>query len=106
MIKELAVNDRLDTLFLHYMYFIQEFKLIEGKEWTHMEELFKLLAQLDQDLAKNPPVEEFDSLSLERGRGELREHSSRPNQSGIADCYIMYDNYIEKSLTPQQGFPR
>ena len=59
---------------------------MESKEWTCMEELFKLLAQLDQDLAKNPPVEEFDSLSLERGRrGESREHSSRPNQSGVSN---------------------
>lgn len=37
-----------------------------------MEELLKVLTQVDKDLAKNPPVDEFGELSMHMdGRGQL-----------------------------------
>jgi len=84
-IKTLNLNDGLNTLFLHFMYFVQEFKLLESKEWSCMEELLKVLTQVDKDLAKNPPVDEFESLSMQYGAGgQARGQSSRPNRGGGA----------------------
>lgn len=68
-IQTLNLNDGLNTLFLHFMYFVQEFKLMESKEWSCMEELMKALAQVDRDFAKNPPIDEFESLSMQYSRG-------------------------------------
>lgn len=68
--KTLNLNDGLNTLFLHFMYFVQEFKLLDPKEWSCLDDLLKVLIQLDKDLAKNPPVEEFEGLSMRGGRGK------------------------------------
>lgn len=84
-IKTLNLNDGLNTLFLHFMYFVLEFKLLETKEWACLEELQKVLVQVDSDLAKNPPIDEFESLSMQYSRGVQDGHSARPNKGGASN---------------------
>lgn len=73
--KTLNLNDGLNTLFLHFMYFVQEFKLLDSKEWACLDDLLKVLTQLDKDLAKNPPVEEFEGMSVRGGRAKKSSKS-------------------------------
>ena len=61
---------------------------MESKEWSCMEELVKLLIQVDQDLARNPPIDDYESLSLQYNRGPVRgvvEHSSCLNKGGASN---------------------
>ena len=58
-ILRLALHDGLNTLFLHFMYFVQEFSLLEPKEYSCMEEFITKLMQLDQDWAKRPLSDEY-----------------------------------------------
>ena len=58
-IRALDLHDGLNSLFLHFVYFVQEFSLIEAKEMQCVEELIQKLMQLDQDMAKHPTNEEF-----------------------------------------------
>ena len=58
-VLRLALHDGLNTLFLHFMYFVQEFSLLEQREYSCMEELITKLTQLDQDWAKRPLSDEF-----------------------------------------------
>ena len=58
-ILRLALHDGLNTLFLHFMYFVQEFSLLELKEYSCMEEFITKLMQLDQDWAKRPLSDEY-----------------------------------------------
>ena len=85
-IRTLNLHDGLNTLFLHFMYFVQEFRLLESKEWACLEELLKVLTQVDSDLAKNPPIDEFESLSMQYSKGGQLggQSSSRPNNKGGA----------------------
>ena len=80
-IKTLNLNDGLNTLFLHFMYFVQEFKLLESKEWACLDDLLKVLTQVDKDLAKNPPVEDFEGLSMRGGGHQLGGKSSKGGAS-------------------------
>lgn len=86
-IKTLNLNDGLNTLFLHFMYFVQEFKLLESKEWACLDELLKVLMQVDSDLAKNPPIDEFESLSMQYAGGGRRGggQSSHPSKGGASN---------------------
>ena len=78
VIKSLGLNDGLNTLFLHFMYFVQEFRLLEPKEWSCLEELLKVLIQVDKDLAKNPPADDFEGMTLQgRNGGERTSRSSK-----------------------------
>ncbi len=68
------------------MFFVQEFKLMESKEWACLEELLRVLTQVDKDLAKNPPIDEFESLSMQYSRGgQLAGQSSRPSKGGASN---------------------
>ena len=58
-IQRLGLHDGLNSLFLHFIYFVQEFSLLEPKEMQCMEELTIKLIQLDHDLAKRPMSDEF-----------------------------------------------
>ncbi len=42
---------------------------MDTKEWICMEELVKLLIQVDQEYAKNPPVDEFENFSMYDKKG-------------------------------------
>ena len=86
-IKTLNLHDGLNTLFLHFMYFVQEFKLMETKEWACLEELLRVLTQVDKDLAKNPPIDEFESLSMQYSRGGqlAGQSASRSNKGGASN---------------------
>lgn len=81
-LKTLRLNDGLNTLFLHFMFFVQEFKMLDSKEWSSLEELLKVLTQVAKDLAKNPPVDEFEGLSMQYRSGG---HSSRSNKDGASN---------------------
>ena len=85
VIKSLGLNDGLNTLFLHLMYFVQEFRLLEPKEWNCLEELLKVLVQVDKDLAKNPPEDNFEGMTIEgrNGCGRVDRHS-RPCKGATA----------------------
>ena len=84
VIKSLGLNDGLNTLFLHLMYFVQEFKLLESKEWNCLEELWKVLIEVEKDLARNPPTEDFEGMSLQgrNGGGRVEGQSARPSSKG------------------------
>ena len=84
VIKSLGLNDGLNTLFLHFMYFVQEFKLLEPKELSCLEELLKVLIEIEKDLARNPPAEDFEGMSLQgrNGGGRVEGQSSRPSKGG------------------------
>ncbi len=86
VIKTLGLNDGLNTLFLHFMYFVQEFKLVEPKEWNCLEELYKVLVEVEKDVAKRPPVEDFEGMSLQgrNGGGRVEGQLSRPSKGGPA----------------------
>ena len=58
-IRALDLHDGLNSLFLHFVYFVQEFSLVEAKEMQCVEELIHKLIQLDQDMAKHPSADEF-----------------------------------------------
>lgn len=58
--QRLSLHEGLNTLFLHLMYFVQEFSLLEPKEYQCMDELIVKLMELD----KNHPVEEMGDLSI------------------------------------------
>ena len=58
-VLRLALHDGLNTLFLHFMYFVQEFSLLEPKEYSCMEEFVTKLMQLDQDWAKRPLSDDY-----------------------------------------------
>ena len=58
-IRALDLHDGLNSLFLHFVYFVQEFALIEPKEMQCVDELVHKLTQLDQDMAKHPSADEF-----------------------------------------------
>ena len=60
----LGLHDGLNTLLLHFIYFINEFSLMEPKEYQCLEELISKLMQVEQELAKNPPIEELRSLGI------------------------------------------
>lgn len=65
-IQRLGLHDGLNSLFLHFIYFVQEFSLLEPKEMQCMEELTIKLIQLDHDLAKRPMSDDFtDGLAQE-----------------------------------------
>lgn len=86
VIKTLGLNDGLNTLFLHFMYFVQEFRLLEPKEWSCLEELLRVLIEVDKDLTKNLPVDDFEGMSLQgrNGGGRVDGHSSRPTKGATA----------------------
>ena len=64
-VQRLGLHDGLNTLLLHFIYFVQEFSLIEPKELQCMDELIVKLMQLDCDLAKRPTSDEFsDSVAF------------------------------------------
>ena len=58
-IRALDLHDGLNSLFLHFVYFVQEFSLIEAKEMQCLEELIQKLIQLDEDMARHPSGDEF-----------------------------------------------
>jgi MOB kinase activator 1 len=58
-IRALDLHDGLNSLFLHFVYFVQEFSLVEAKEMQCVDELIQKLIQLDQDMAKHPSTDEF-----------------------------------------------
>lgn len=60
----LGLHDGLNTLLLHFIYFINEFSLMEPKEYQCLEELISKLMQVEQELAKNPPIDELRSLGI------------------------------------------
>lgn len=62
--QRLGLHDGLNSLFLHFVYFVQEFSLLEPKELQCMEELISKLIQLDQEMQKRPINDEY-SASLD-----------------------------------------
>lgn len=58
-IRALDLHDGLNSLFLHFVYFVQEFSLVEAKEMQCLEDLIQKLIQLDQDMAKRPNADDF-----------------------------------------------
>lgn len=58
-IRALDLHDGLNSLFLHFVYFVQEFSLVEAKEMQCVEDLIQKLMQLDQDMAKRPSTDDF-----------------------------------------------
>ena len=82
-IQRLGLHDGLNTLFLHFIYFVQHFSLLEVKEYSCMDELITKLFQLDSDLAKNPPVDELESLTIHGHGGPSGGQSSQPS-GGVA----------------------
>lgn len=58
-IRALDLHDGLNSLFLHFVYFVQEFSLVEAKEMQCLEDLIQKLIQLDQDMAKCPNADDF-----------------------------------------------
>ena len=60
----LGLHDGLNTLLLHFIYFVNEFSLMEQKEYQCLDELISKLMQVEQELAKNPPIEELRSLGI------------------------------------------
>ena len=58
-IRALDLHDGLNSLFLHFVYFVQEFSLVDAKEMQCVDDLIQKLMQLDKDMAKCPSTEEF-----------------------------------------------
>ena len=56
----LGVHDCLNTLFLHFVYFVQEFQLLESRELSPLEDFIQKLISVDKDLQKHPPKEDED----------------------------------------------
>lgn len=56
----LGVHDCLNTLFLHFVYFVQEFQLLDSRELSPLEDFIQKLISLDRDLQKHPPKEDED----------------------------------------------
>ena len=56
----LGVHDCLNTLFLHFVYFVQEFQLLDGRELSPLEDFIQKLISVDKDLQKHPPKEDED----------------------------------------------
>ena len=58
-IRALDLHDGLNSLFLHFVYFVQEFSLVETKEMQCVEELIQKLIHLDQEMARHPSTDDF-----------------------------------------------
>lgn len=52
--KRLQLHDGLNTLFLHFIYFVTEFSLIDPKELSILDDLIERLKTQEQALAKQP----------------------------------------------------
>ncbi|XP_003385641.1 PREDICTED: MOB kinase activator 2-like [Amphimedon queenslandica] len=52
--KRLQLHDGLNTLFLHFVYFVTEFSLIDPKELSLLDDLIEKLKTQEQALAKQP----------------------------------------------------
>ena len=83
----LGLHDGLNTLLLHFIYFVNEFSLMEPKEYQCLDELISKLMQIEQELAKNPPIEELRSLGIHDDYVHIAQpaiSSSRSNASATA----------------------
>ena len=59
---------------------------MESKEYSCLEELLRVLTQVDKDLAKNPPIDEFESLSVQYSHGgQLARQSARSSKGGASN---------------------
>lgn len=72
-IRALDLHDGLNSLFLHFVYFVQEFSLIDAKEMQCVGELIQKLMQLDQDMAKRPSNEEFIDAKTAKPQQQLQQ---------------------------------
>lgn len=71
-IRALDLHDGLNSLFLHFVYFVQEFSLIDAKEMQCVDELIQKLIQLDKDMAKCPSTEEFMDAGNDSDQQQLQ----------------------------------
>jgi hypothetical protein len=62
--KRLQLNDGLNTLFLHFIYFVTEFSLVDPKELSIMEELIERLKSHEQALAQQPRTETESEFNM------------------------------------------
>ncbi len=62
--KRLQLHDGLNTLFLHFTYFVVEYSLIEPKELSILEDLVVRLKHHEEVLAKRPRSDEFSESDL------------------------------------------
>ena len=87
----LSLHEGLNTLFLHLMYFVQEFSLLEPKDYQCMDELIVKLIEIDREYAKNPPVDAMGGLSLSGGRHSRANNSA----SSTSDTKTKSNSYID-----------
>jgi len=57
----LGVQDCLNTVFLHFVYFVQEFQLLDSRELNPLEDFIQRLISFDKDLQKHPPQDDHDT---------------------------------------------
>ncbi len=73
----LSLHEGLNTLFLHLVYFVQEFSLMEQRELQCLDELISKLCEIDKEYTKNPPKVETDGLlSAAQSKIETKQKSN------------------------------
>ena len=56
--RRLQLHDGLNTLFLHFVYFVEEFSLVDHKDISLLEDLTDRLKKLEVDMARANAKEE------------------------------------------------
>jgi MOB kinase activator 1 len=81
-VRALDLHDGLNTLFLHFVYFVQEFSLVDAKEMQCVDELVQKLMQLDQDMAKHPSADDYlDAAKVSSEQQKLPQQQDVPATS-------------------------
>ena len=80
-IRALDLHDGLNSLFLHFVYFVQEFSLVDAKEMQCVEDLIQKLVQLDHDMAIQPSAEEFCDASKAATEPQSQQYLSNDQVS-------------------------
>lgn len=62
--KRLQLHEGLNTLFLHFMYFVTEFSLVDPKELSLLDDLLVRLKNHEEVLAKRPRSDDFSEAEL------------------------------------------
>ena len=75
-IRALDLHDGLNSLFLHFVYFVQEFSLVDAKEMQCVEDLIQKLVQLDQDMATQPSPEDYSEVPKASNQPQTQQHIS------------------------------
>ena len=62
--RRLQLHDGLNTLFLHFTYFVTEFSLVDHKDLSILEDLVDRLKHHEQALAMRPRSDDYSETDL------------------------------------------